>query len=249
MPEADAAQAEEPLARAPDRPSAEPPGLESPLGPAAPAASVLRMQRLVGNRAVGRMLAASRRTLARDPDPYDRNVSRWIKLEPRSVALNAPNVSKMTLTASPVVPWEQGAEEMLTNNVQKGDKHLVFNCHGFASRPNFATAHLSIGTVLHLGNVGAFDRVAGMVGVIWISACNILSSTVGEDFCKAMAKHAGAYVVAPTLAVTQNNKKDNLEDTAGAMWKYIDPKGEYLSRTDFIALGPSLGFTYERKSR
>lgn len=248
MPEADPAR-EESRARTPDPARVDTSGPEGSLGIAPTAASVLQMQRLVGNQAVGRMLGASRRTLARDPDPYDRNVSRWVKLEPRSVALNAPNVDNMTLTASPVVPWQQSPEEMFANNVKQGDKNLVFNCHGFATRPTFATAHLSIGPVLHLGNVGAFDRIAGMVGVIWISACNILSSTMGEEFCKAMAKRAGAYVVAPTMAVPQHNKKDSVEDTAGAMWKYVSPQGEWVSRQDFIALGPSLGFTYERKSR
>jgi hypothetical protein len=136
---------------------------------------------------------------------------------------------------------------MLVKNVQKEDKHLVFNCHGFQSLPNFGAPHLSIGTVVHAGNVGAFAKIANTVKVIWISACNIAGSTAGSDFMAAMAKTAGAYVVAPTMAVTQRTRKDSVEDTAGAMWLYYDTTGTKISRSSFIALGPSLGFTYEKK--
>jgi hypothetical protein len=239
-----------------------------------PAANLLlRLQRTAGNRSVTALIrssAMSRRTLARqdesvggpstmfdDPsteaeqlsDPYDRSVNRWVTLDSPSVSLNADNVKRMQLTRNPVIPWSTDAETMLTSNVSKGDKHLVFNCHGFQSLPSFGAPHLSIGTVVHAGNVGAFAKIAGMVNVIWISACNIAGSQDGSDFCAAMAKNSGAHVVAPTMAVTQNVRKDSIEDTAGAMWLYFDPSGTKIARSKFIALGPSLGFTYEKKSR
>jgi hypothetical protein len=230
-------------------------------GAQAAPALLLRLQRTAGNRAVGALLARQEgyegpSSLLDTPsttdgqelsDGYDRNINRWVHLDAPSVSLNAPNVSKMDLTRNPVIPWDQDAESMLVKNVQKEDKHLVFNCHGFQSLPNFGAPHLSIGTVVHAGNVGAFAKIANTVKVIWISACNIAGSTAGSDFMAAMAKTAGAYVVAPTMAVTQRTRKDSVEDTAGAMWLYYDTTGTKISRSSFIALGPSLGFTYEKK--
>jgi hypothetical protein len=180
MPEADAAQAEKSLARTPDRPSAEPPGLESSLalGPAPPAASVLRMQRLVGNRAVGRMLTASRRTLARDPDPYDRNVSRWIKLEPRSVALNAPNVSKMTLTASPVVPsWARTYARRWPSP----------RAHTWSLRrwPSLKTTRRLRHAARRVGRVRLLSSVARLV----LSESSRVDSGVGVDIGAALHQH------------------------------------------------------------
>jgi hypothetical protein len=203
-----------------------------------------------------KVIQGSRRVLARQDEEYPRHVSRWITLEPPSVVLNAPNVAKTKMTRSPVVPWDKSAHEMLKEYVQSGDKHLVFNCHGYASRENFGTAHLSIGTVIHLGNVSAFSQLDSFgLKVIWISACNLLGGagavpggpSAGEEFCKNMAKNAGCYVVAPTMAVTQNVKAHHVEDTAGAMWKYFAPDGSYVGRLAFIKLGPQLGFEYEKK--
>lgn len=182
-------------------------------------------------------------------NPYDTSVNRWITLDAPSLSLNAGNVTRMQLTRNPIVPWSMDAETMLTSNVDKKDKHLVFNCHGFQALPDFDAPHLSIGTVVHPGNVGAFGKIAGTVKVIWISACNIAGSQAGSDFCAAMAKNSGAYVVAATMATTQRVRKDSVEDTAGAMWVYFDPTGTKIARSAFIALGPSLGFTYEKKSR
>jgi len=223
-------------------------------------ALLLRMQKRAGNRAAMQMIQGSRRLVSRQEmsdeptaptelaDLYSKDVTRWVKLEPDSVALNAPNVTKMTLTHSPVIAWDKSAHEMLNENVKQDHKHVVFNCHGFTTRPGFETPHLSIGTVVHPGNVDAFSQLAPLnVKVVWISACNLTLSAEGEEFCKNMARKSGAYVVAPTFAVTQNVKRDRVEDTAGAMWKYIDPKGNLVSRMDFIRKGPSLGFEYEKK--
>jgi hypothetical protein len=223
-------------------------------------ALLLRTQESAGNRAAAKMIQGSRRALTRQQtsdepsvptelaDLYSKDVTRWVKLEPDSVALNAPNVTKMTLTHSPVIPWDKSAHDMLKENVKQDFKHVVFNCHGFISRPGFETPHLSIGTVVHPGNVDAFTQLAPLnVKVIWISACNLTLSAEGEEFCKNMARKVGSYVVAPTFAVTQNVKRDHVEDTAGAMWKYIDPKGSLVGRMDFIKAGPGLGFEYEKK--
>jgi hypothetical protein len=137
---------------------------------------------------------------------------------------------------------------MLSKHVREGDNHLVFNCHGYASRPDFQTPHLSIGTVIHPGNIGAFTILAPIkLRVIWISACSIASSATGEDFCKKMARNAECYVVAAMFHVTQNVKSGHVEDTAGASWKYFDPQGSLVGRLDFINLGKRLGFTYEKK--
>ena len=148
---------------------------------------VIQLQRAAGNRAVNRLLGKARRTLARDGDPYDRGVTRWATLDAPSVAFNADNVAPMALTQSPVIKEGQDLYSAIGQYVKHGTKHLVINCHGFVSRPNFGAPHLAIGNVLHAGNVQWFDQVAGNVGVIWVSACNILSATDGEEFCKQLA--------------------------------------------------------------
>jgi hypothetical protein len=236
-----------------------------PSGATPAVVGLLRMQGSAGNRAVTTLIQERRQALARQEasapteplsEPYARHVSRWIRLDTQSVVLNSPAVAKMEMTRSPVIPWNMSAHEMLNQHVKGGDKHLVFNCHGHAWRKEFPTPHLAIGTAIHPGNVHAFKDI-GSVGlsVIWISACNILGGegpveggpSGGEVFIANMARNAGCYVVAPTMEVTQRVKPNHCEDTAGAFWKYYDPKGNPVARSTFISMGPQLGFTYEKK--
>jgi len=172
---------------------------------------------------------------------------KWIKLASPSVALNAPNVTnKFILKYSPVIPWEMSAHEILEKKVPRGVRHLVFNCHGYVSRPNFAAPHLSLGTVFHPGNVSAFDVLMsiGELRVIWIAACNIGGSVDGRNFCIAMAKRSGCYVVTYTMAVPDAAVRSNhIEDFDYCMPAHIDPWGDGLSRQDFFARGGELGFS------
>src|SRR6266536_1445313 len=92
-------------------------------------ALLLRMQKRAGNRAAMQMVQGSRRRVSRQEmsdeptaptelaDLYSKAVTRWVKLAPDSVALNAPNATKMTLTHSPVIAWDKSAHEMLNENV------------------------------------------------------------------------------------------------------------------------------------
>jgi hypothetical protein len=172
-------------------------------------------------------------------------VTQWIKLESPQVALNAPNVKRFAMKYSPVIPWDWNADRILGEGVPKGVRHLVFNCHGYASRPGFGAPHLSLGTVLHPGNVGAFDQLMRMdtLLVIWISACNIAGSADGMGFCKAMAKRSGCYVVTQSLSVPDAAvRAGHIENYSYAMPAYINPAGDLVTPSAFFAKGGELGF-------
>jgi hypothetical protein len=219
------------------------------------ALDVVRRAGAADSRGIGEPAVANRATEERatgaspeaPPPLYARHISRWIKLDAPSVVLNAVGLPPMRLSRSVSVKKGERMDAVIKKNVRPGDKHLVFNCHGFAWHKNFKTAHLMIGDVLHRANTHHFAQIKGKVGVIWISACNLLANTEGEEMCKNIARYAEAYVVAAMMSVTQLVKAGHVEDTAGAGWKYLDPKGNWVGRRDFIDLGPSKGFMYERK--
>jgi hypothetical protein len=170
---------------------------------------------------------------------------KWIKLASPQVALNAPNVKKFIMKYSRVIPWDWGADRILGKEaVPDGVKHLIFNCHGYVTRESFGAPHLSIGTVIHKGNISAFERLRNIpeLKVIWIAACNIAGGE-GLEFCKIMATTSGCYVVAQVLGVPDIAvKSDHIEDYSYAMPVYIQPSGEPVSRDKFFELGDALGF-------
>lgn len=171
---------------------------------------------------------------------------KWISLASPQVAFNAPNIlNKFTMTQTKTVPWDWSADKILAN-VSKEARHLVFNCHGFPTRPNFQAPHLSIGTVIHPGNVAAFEALASIkkLLVIWISACALSSSQAGSDFCAEMAKRSRCYVVSSLLSVPDwAGRPYHVEDYTYAMPVYYGPSGAKISRSDFLRMGPELGFT------
>jgi hypothetical protein len=128
--------------------------------------------------------------------------------------------------------------------VPDGVKHLIFNCHGYVTRESFGAPHLSIGTVIHKGNISAFERLRNIpeLKVIWIAACNIAGGE-GLEFCKMMATTSGCYVVAQVLRVPDIAvKSDHIEDYSYAMPVYIHPSAELIGRDKFFELGDALGF-------
>lgn len=173
-------------------------------------------------------------------------VKKWIRLGAPQVALNAPNIlNKFTMTYTKTVPWDWNADRIMAA-VSKEARHLVFNCHGFPTRPNFPVPHLSLGTVLHPGNVGAFDALASIpsLRVIWISACALASSTAGSDFCAEMAKRSVCYVVSQLVGVPDwAGRAGHVEDYTYAMPVYFGPDGTKLARSKFLGKASELGFT------
>lgn len=172
-------------------------------------------------------------------------VKKWISLKSPQVALNAPNIlNKFTMTYSKTVPWDWGADKIMAN-VSKEARHLVFNCHGFPTRPNFNAPHLSIGTVLHPGNVGAFEALASIqsLKVIWLSACALSSSVAGSDFCAEIARRSICYVVSSLVGVPDwSGRAYHIEDYTYSMPVYYNPKGEKIARSTFFDKGADLGF-------
>lgn len=170
---------------------------------------------------------------------------RWIKLSSPQVVLNAPNVRPLRMMYSPVIPWDWSVDRMFDEKVPVGVRHLVFNCHGFATRPNFKTPHLSIGTVIHLGNVSAFRKLFPKIDlqVIWIAACSIAQTATGQMFCRKMAELSGCFVVAPSFATPMiNGGPGVIHDYQRSLPIYIAPPGHLMSRADFFKKGADLGF-------
>jgi hypothetical protein len=172
--------------------------------------------------------------------------TKWIHLDEPQVALNAPNVqNNFLMKYSYVIPWDWDAEKIFRERVPQGVKHLVFNCHGFTSRPNFGAPHLSLGTVLHPGNVGTFKKLFDIstLCMIWISSCGISGSAAGLEFCKEMAKNSGCFVVTQQTGVPDIPVRLNcVIDYERSLPQYISPKGEMISRSDFFELGRFLDF-------
>jgi len=169
----------------------------------------------------------------------------WFKLAPPQIVFNAPNVKPFKMTHARVIPWDWSVDQMFDQALPMGARHLIFNCHGFPTKPDFQTPHLSIGTVIHPGNISAFQKLFGMLDlwVIWISSCNIAGSEDGLNFCKDMAKISGCYVVAYGFPVPDEvNKQSQLKDYTNSMPKYIEPSRNLMRRDDFLKLGPKLGF-------
>ena len=172
-------------------------------------------------------------------------VKKWISLKSPQVVLNAPNIlNKFRMTSTITVPWDWDAGKIMAS-VSKEARHLVFNCHGFPTRPNFDAPHLSLGTVLHPGNVGAFEALASIkpLNVIWLSACALSSSAAGSDFCAEIAKRSHCYVVSSVVSVPDwSGRAYHIEDYTYAMPAYYNPKGDKMARSAFFDKGADLGF-------
>lgn len=167
---------------------------------------------------------------------------KWIKLSRNQCALNSDNVvGTFPMTHSFTIQAGSSNDEMIAK-IPQGIKHLVFNCHGFPSKPSYP-AHLAIGQTLKADNVGCCSPLmSNSCSVIWLSACNIGGD--GLQFCKNLAIVTGCFVVTQTLGVPDRNmKRDCVEDYDYAMPQYINPKGAMISRMDFFGLGQMLDFT------
>ncbi|MGO4403617.1 hypothetical protein AB4Z10_05035 [Bosea sp. RAF48] len=160
-----------------------------------------------------------------------------------SVGLNGEGVLfRTSLTRNPYIRNGASNEDMV-GMVKEGDKHVVFNCHGFSAKPPYK-AYIAIGQMLFEDNVEVcfpWMRINSL-RVIWLSACNIGGSGLG--FCKKLAKITGCYVVTNTgPALDRSLKPNTIEDNYAAMPQYVKPDGGMISRADFKALGGKYGFT------
>ena len=168
------------------------------------------------------------------------------KLEPDHVSLNAPNIKfNRFMTYTRVIPWDWSVHRVLTDAVPSGVRHLVINCHGWPWKESFQAPFLSIGTVIHPGNVSAFESLARIetLSVIWITSCGLCSNPDGVNFCKAMARHSRCFVVnhqyaAPDVYLPTGHVDDLFDSSP----HYIDPDGASMSRKDFLSLREDLGF-------
>jgi len=127
--------------------------------------------------------------------------------------------------------------------------HLVFSCHGFhtGKKPDFPVVHMSIGTVLHAGNVGAFDVLMSILDlrIIWVTACSLATEDPGDAWLKEMARRSGCYVVANSFDTPDRTPPWNcVEDTypLNAWPKYFTPEGKSVGRDSFLSLGSELNF-------
>ena len=168
----------------------------------------------------------------------------WIKLESPQIALNAPNVKKFIMKYSLVVPNTMSPDQMFAK-VPNDVKHLIFNCHGH----QLPAPYLSIGTHIDSSHItgypNPFVTLANILTlrVIWISACALASSPAGEEIIKGIGNSSACYVVSEVMAVPDVAVRANcIEDYSNSMPKYCDPDGNWMSRGDFFALGPKLGF-------
>ena len=170
------------------------------------------------------------------------------RLSGKIAALNAPNVSPVHGTFTKTVPWNWDAGQML-GWVPTTSNHLVFSCHGFhtGKKADFPAVHMSIGTVLHPQNVGAFDVLMSALElrVIWVTACSLAMEDPGDAWLAQMARRSGCYVVANSFDTPDRSPPWNcVEDThyLNAVPKYFKPDGGTLGRESFLALGSELRF-------
>jgi hypothetical protein len=170
----------------------------------------------------------------------------YLYLTGPSVSLNAPNVANVSpMKYHPRVPWSMGAHEIIKQYVSSAYHHLVFNCHGFVTQPNFPVPHLSLGTVFHAGNVSAFDPIASypLLKVIWLTACNLGSSDAGKEFIMAIAAHSRCYVVGAFTAWEDVRcPPECILDPIHKTPFIGTPSGGSIGQQSFRALAGSLGF-------
>jgi hypothetical protein len=175
----------------------------------------------------------------------------WIKLDAPQVALNSPNAgTRFRMTYSPVIPWDWSIDRMLDEAVPEGVNHLIFNCHGIPTggKRDFPAPHLSIGTAIHPGNVGAFSKLSPRedLCVIWLSACNVADGGAGSGLCQQIANLSRCYVVAHMVAVADVAiRSGHIQDYVDSYPVYFQPGDlRHLTRGEFFEMGPDLGFEH-----
>jgi hypothetical protein len=131
--------------------------------------------------------------------------SSFINLTSPHMALNGGGLAYYyKMDSNLVIPGTDSPTQIM-DKVKKGAaaahggklRHLAFNCHGYVS----PRIYLQLGTEITPSDVGVFTQLKGLVGVIWLCACNLASHPDGEVMCQNIANNAGCYVVACMLAV------------------------------------------------
>jgi hypothetical protein len=175
----------------------------------------------------------------------------WIRLDSPQVALNSPNAgTHFRMTYSPVIPWDWSIDRMLDEAVPEGVNHLIFNCHGLptGAKRDFPALHLSIGTAIHPGNVGAFSKLSPRedLCVIWLASCNVADGGPGSALCQRIADLSRCYVVAHLGGVKdQALRTDHIQDYVDGLPIYFRPGNiDPMYRGDFFEMGPDLGFEH-----
>lgn len=122
-----------------------------------------------------------------------------------------------TLTVTTLVGWIEWAinhaPEYMLNNV-------IINCHG-------SPGYLHIGTGIGIHDLEPFQRLRQKqaIGRLWIVACQVHKSdtTLGHDFCTALAAAAALSVVAADALQYVNEKTlpyGYIDDFEGNLYAY-----------------------------
>jgi hypothetical protein len=165
----------------------------------------------------------------------------WIALDAPHAAFNAPDTPvPYKLQHNSTINYGENLADMV-KRVPEGAKHLVISCHG---QPHGV---LLIGENLSIDNVKDFSLFKKIgLKVIWIGGCSVAGTPQGTEFCKAIAKNAGCYVVAPGLTIPfVRPPMGRVELFARSLPKYIDPNGNPISPPEFFKQHPKLGFKVE----
>jgi hypothetical protein len=112
---------------------------------------------------------------------------------------------------------------------------LIFNSHG---RPG----NIEIGVGIGLSDASAFAALNGLVTRIWFVSCEVAGdysqvasgAPDGKDFCKEVARAAGAYVKAGSAiqkAAKMSLAVGYIDQWEGELFVF-DPKGNPTTRTD-----------------
>lgn len=165
-----------------------------------------------------------------------------IRLSAPAVGFNGERVLNLTRLTRNIRIANGDSNERMVAQVKQGDRHVVFNCHGFPAKPP-NKAFLAIGQMLFEDNAQVCEpwmRISTL-GIIWLSACNIGGS--GLDFCKRLAKLTGCYVVTCTGPALDRAVKPGTIEHNYVMPQYVKPSGEMISESGFFEKGVELGFS------
>ena len=124
-----------------------------------------------------------------------------------------------------------------------GPYHLVFSCHGTAD-PSKGGPKLECGGGFNWSNIDLWKQLyPSVIHCIWFGSCSIAGTADGVEFCKAIAKRTGCYVVAPGITLPPVKVgKNQIEVFTRSMPHYYNREGEAMGQTQFFALQPKLRF-------
>jgi hypothetical protein len=166
--------------------------------------------------------------------------------------LEAPQIA-VNMSDSPVIydmksdikaTYAMSAQDII-NKIKSygGPYHLVFSCHGTAD-PSKGGPKLECGSGFTWSNIDLWRQLyPSVIHCIWFGSCSIAGTTDGVEFCKAIAKRTGCYVIAPGITLPPVKvAKNQIEVFTRSMPHYFNREGDSMSPTQFFLLQPKLRF-------